>query len=197
MPTSQRFTLVLLVVTIAASAFAGDQKPALSKTPLNKEQNEVYKAFLSSYTNGSNSIHLNLANRTVLLDLSDVEDCLKGIEIESTETADSTVHEFDSRSALPTYVVLVDPKKQMSEVKQHDPDHTMRQRTSVENAVKSAFDSGLLTLSEVAFDKAHQYAVMSYSFVCGGLCGHGGTLIFQKVGGKWKPTNRSCRSWIS
>ena len=193
----QRTALVTVIVTIAVSALADEQNPALSNRPLSAEQNEVYKAFLSSYTNGSKSNHLNLGNRTILLDLSEIGNCLKGIEFESAETVSSTVHEFDSQSALPADVTLVDPKKQNSEVKENDPDRTMRQGKSVDQAVESAFASGLLSLSEIAFDKTHQYAVMSYSFVCGGLCGHGGTVIFQKVGGKWKPTYPPCRSWIS
>ena len=193
----RQFVLIFLIVITAAGAFAADRQPALSKTPLSVEQMEVYKAFLSSYTNGSKSSHLNLANRTVMLDLSDTGNCLKGIKIESNDPAYSIVHEFDTQSALLANVTLVDSKEQMAKVKDNDPGRTMRQGQSVEHAVESAFASGLLTLSEVAFDKTHQYAVMNFSFVCGSLCGHGEVVILQKVDGHWKQTNRLCGGWIS
>lgn len=115
----------------------------------------------------------------------------------SNDPAYSIIHEFDSQSALPANVTLVDSKKQMAKVKENDPGRTMQQGDSVEHAVESAFASGLLTLSEVAFDKTHRYAVMNFSFVCGGLCGHGGIVILQKVNGRWKRTDRQCGGWIS
>ncbi len=150
------------------------------QNPLSAEQIEVYKAFLSSYTNGSKSSNLNIANRTVPLDLSDAGNCLEGIKVESNDLAYSIIHEFDSQSILPANATLVDSKKQMAKVKENDPGRTMQQGDSVEHAVESAFASGLLTLSEVAFDKTHRYAGMNFSFGCGGLCGHGGIVILQK-----------------
>ncbi len=38
----------------------------------------------------------------------------------------------------------------------------------LDRSIKSAFDSGLFTLSEIVFDKEHLHAVVGYSFVCGG-----------------------------
>ena len=63
-------------------------------------------------------------------------------------------------------------------------------------SLHEAFATGLFTFSEIAFDKRHQHAVLAYSFVCGGLCGHGNTIVLRKVGGKWKP-RKTCQSWIS
>jgi hypothetical protein len=36
------------------------------------------------------------------------------------------------------------------------------------------------SLKEIAFDKDRHYAVVSYSFWCGSLCGHGKTMVFEK-----------------
>lgn len=73
----------------------------------------------------------------------------------------------------------------------------MRQGTPVKDAVDAAFASGLLTLSEITFDKTHRCAVMNFSLVCGCLCGHGETIILKNVVGKWKRTEWRCGGWIS
>jgi hypothetical protein len=91
----------------------------------------------------------------------------------------------------------VDPEKQHKAIEESDPNNAIRRGQDVKIAVDAGFTAGLLTLSEVAFDKKHQHAAMSFSFVCGGLCGHGGTIVFKKENGKWKESKRQCSSWIS
>ena len=178
-------------------ATASDTKPKLSKSPMGPDQIAVYQSFLASYANGSRSDHLNLAMRTSPLELSEAANaCLNGIRIEVAEEG-SVIHEFDPQVSLPTKITLVDPAKQGKKVRENDPGNTMRQSKSVDEAVETAFASGLLTLSEVAFDKTHQYAVMRFSFWCGGLCGHGETIVYQRKNGKWERTNRHCGGWIS
>jgi len=73
----------------------------------------------------------------------------------------------------------------------------MREGKSVEDAVRNAFATGLFSMSEIAFDKDHHHAVVSYSFWCGFLCGHGKTVVFEKVNGMWRNTNRNCGGWVS
>lgn len=41
-------------------------------------------------------------------------------------------------------------------------------------------------MSEIAFDKERHFAAVKYSFWCGSLCGHGRTLVLEKVNGKWQ-----------
>jgi hypothetical protein len=41
------------------------------------------------------------------------------------------------------------------------------------------------------------YAVVSYRFWCGSLCGNGSTLVFEKFDGEWRRTDRRCGEWIS
>lgn len=66
----------------------------------------------------------------------------------------------------------------------------------LDQSVKQAFRTGLFTLSEIAFDKEHRRAVVSYSFVCGMLCGHGNTMVLKKLGQNWKIAKR-CGGWVS
>jgi hypothetical protein len=99
---------------------------------------------------------------TRLSDKKGRNDCLKGIEFGD---AAMVVHKLYPQMTLLENVVFVDPKKQLAVIKENDPSHTIRQGKPVDEAVENAFGSGLLTLSEIAFDKTHQYAVMSFSFV--------------------------------
>jgi hypothetical protein len=66
----------------------------------------------------------------------------------------------------------------------------------VDQSLKRAFGSALFELSEIVFDKEHRRAVVSYSFVCGELCGNGSTLVLNKVGQGWKVAKR-CGGWVS
>ena len=134
--------------------------------------------------------------RTSPLELSEAANaCLNGIRIEVGEEG-SVIHEFDPQVSLPTKITLVDPVKQGKKVRENDPSNR-RQGKGVDETVETAFASGLLTLSEVAFDKAHQYAVMRFSFWCGGLCGHGETIVYHRKNGKWERASRHCGGWIS
>jgi len=198
MQTKQFVILVVLLVTTFAAI--ADDKPTLSRSPMTSDQIEVYRAFLTSYTKGGKSPHFNLAKHTSTLDLSNEKgdgECLKGIDLDNTTHPESVIHEFDPKTTLRENITIVDPEEQNKAVKENDPNRTMRTGTPVNRAVKNAFAAGLLTLSEVAFDKAHQHAVMRFSFVCGALCGHGATLLFQKRNGQWKELKRDCGGWIS
>jgi hypothetical protein len=94
-------------------------------------------------------------------------------------------------------MTLVDPKRQAKIVRNNDPSTTIQQGKPVHSAVEKAFSTGLFSLSEIAFDKSHHYAIVSFGFWCGSLCGHGSTLIFENVSGQWKRTDRNCGGWVS
>jgi hypothetical protein len=92
---------------------------------------------------------------------------------------------------------LVDPGKQAKLVRENDPYNTMLKGATASGAVRKAYSTALFSLSEIAFDREQRHAAVSYSFWCGGLCGHGYTLIFEKIGNGWKKTDRHCGGWIS
>ena len=78
-----------------------------------------------------------------------------------------------------------------------DPEAGIRQGQSVNDAVRTGFAAGILRMSEILFNSKHDLAAFNYSFVCGSLCGHGATVIFELKGGKWKQSGRNCGYWIS
>jgi len=189
-----------LVLLLAASCAAGSDasKVTVSKSPLTPEQIAIYNVFLSTYNNGARGI-VNLGNQTIALNLSnqDADDCLSGTKLENLEETNSTVHAIAPEAIDSKKYRLVDADQQTAQIRKNDPSRTMAEGRPVKDAVNAAFASGLLEISEIAFDKEHHYAVMRFRFVCGGLCGHGATLVLEKIGDKWQPTKRSCHDWIS
>ena len=92
---------------------------------------------------------------------------------------------------------LVDADAQLTTIQHNDPHNGMAAGKSVEKAVADAFASGLFSMSEIAFDRDHRQALVSYSFVRGSLCGSGGTWLLEKVNGAWRKTDRVCGGWVS
>jgi len=177
------------------------QKAKVSKDALSDEQMAVYRAVLNDYMKDSSGGTLNLSNKTYPLELD--KGCVEGFKMEQADNSVPTVHAFTT--ALAPNIVLVDPDKQKSKVKQNDPQNLVkkaideREPVTDEQLSKSlelAFSTGLFSLSEIAFDKGHRHAIVSYSFVCGGLCGHGNDLVLEKTGNRWK-VKKTCSSWIS
>jgi hypothetical protein len=184
--------------TLSVLTFFAALAPA-QDTPLTNEQVAVYRAFLLSYTNGASGA-VNLANRTTPRDLSNsanFEGCLKGIKLEIPSPLQSESHPFNAELVDDNKVRLVDPKAQAAIVKSNDPEGKIFSGTPVEDAVRAAFASGLMTLSNIAFDKAHRYAILTFDFSCGSLCGHFGTVVMQKTRGEWKRTKRNCGGGVS
>jgi hypothetical protein len=107
----------------------------------------------------------------------------------------NTIHRIKGDEFGPR-VHRVDPKVQAEKIKESDPGRAIRQGKSVEDAVRGGFASGLLEISEVVFDKTGRYAMMSYSFRCGSLCGSGGTILFEKKNGVWTKA-QDCGGWVS
>lgn len=196
-----------LAVSLAATAQDEAPKPKVSKEPLTAEQVAVYRAVLQGYTNGTDS-PLNVANKTEPLDQSGPffdKSCVKGLELESTDNSVPVVHQLDLSVAPNKKFVLVDPDRQEEKIKENDPQKLMKRaidggehvnEKQIGDSVKQAFATGLFTLTEIRFDKQHRNAAVAYSFACGGLCGHGNTLILKKVGQGWKVSKR-CGEWIS
>jgi hypothetical protein len=196
------FLFVIFGLTALSFAQSEDIKPKLSKNPLTAEQLAVYQTFLRFYTNDSDNV-LYVADTTEWLDISDVKhdaDCSQSfgqMEFDSPKQTDPTIHTLDHNLAVDGHIALVDSAGQSEKVKQNDPSKTMREGKSVDRAVNDAFASGLLTLSEIVFDKDHGKAVMSYSFFCGKLCGNGAVVLLKRVGRKWRVTKQSCGEWVS
>jgi len=192
---------VTRMLAVSSSSSASSHERAIKNTiPLGVDEIAIYRAVLGRrLSQGWTS--LNVSVTTYPLDatstgLSNCQ-CLQGISLESLSPAFRSFHNL-TREVLPgKNVRLVDRNRQAATVRANDPDRTMRRGKTVEDAVRDAFETGLFSMSEIAFDREHHYAVVSYGYWCGALCGSGATLVFEKIGGQWKRTDRECGSWIS
>jgi hypothetical protein len=194
---------VLLVISLGAIAQENAPKPRVSDAPLTSEQIAVYRAVLAVYLRGSDLV-LNLANITEQLDGADTP-CLRGLDAGVAKGSTPAIHRIGPSLVADTKIVLVDPDHQQKAIKENDPQNLIRKAMDdrqkitdeqLDQSVESALNSGLFTLSEIVFDKEHRHAAVSYSFVCGGLCGHSNTLVLKKVGHSWMVAKR-CGEWIS
>jgi hypothetical protein len=196
--------LFALLVVRAAGSLGADKNPAKKSTvPLTADEVAVYKAFLRQYQSEGRG-RINVSARTFPLDpddhsshLSNDSECLRGIRMEGLDEASRRFHDLTQEVLPANNLRLVDPGSQLKVVHKSDPERNIRSRKSVQKAVADAVANGLLSLSDIAFDKAHRHAVIRYSFHCGSLCGHGYTLVFEKIGDTWKKTDRTCGGWIS
>ncbi len=91
------------------------------------------------------------------------------------------------------HVKFVDPRSW----KPTDPEELIARGQPIESAVEQGFANGLLTISAITFNENRTTAALTSSFVCGGLCGHGETLIFDKLPSGWVRRKTQCGGWIS
>ena len=194
---------LVAVMFIFLTTGMSDPKPTISKAPLTADEVQIYRVVLDSYVAGEKSSWaLNIANVTDPLDGAEAKagGCFRGLELDGSKIDDAAtiVHHIDTNSFPGRNVRVVDPREQLKTVEKNDPQTTIfKEGKPVDAAVKGAFETGLFSFSEIVFDKSHAHAVVSYGFYCGGLCGHGRTLVLEKNKDGWKIKNRECSGWIS
>jgi hypothetical protein len=179
------------------------QKPSKSTESPTADEIVIYREVLRQFAPDDSGAAgtVNVSVATYPVDPNDPNDGLScsfpdGIQPANLATASRAFHELP-QDVLPNKMThLVDPKKQAKMVHNNDPSKTIREGKSVALALKDAYVTALLSLSEIVFDKEHTHAMVSYRFWCGSLCGSGKTLIFEKVGNEWKKTG-NCADWIA
>jgi hypothetical protein len=194
--------LVLVVALCCLSASSTKNKPLKATTPLSADEVTIYKAVLQQYSSKeAGNLHVSSTTYPFNPDSPTsglaAPDCLKGIQLESLATVSHSFHDLTPDVLTGNGMALVDPKKQAKIVHSNDPSDTIRKGKSVENAVTDAFTMALFSMSEIAFDKEHHFAVVTYTFWCGSLCANGSTIVFEKIDGVWKNANRNCGGWVS
>ena len=206
-----RSNCMVLVVALSLSlaARSRDDAPKLkvSGESLTREQAAVYRAVLQDVLSNSKDM-LNLANTTEPIRQPGAlfnGACPKTSQPQVAQYSPSAVHHLDPALVQNLKIVLVDPGPQEEKIKKGDPAILMRRviddrqdvpQKQIDDATGQAVKNGVLTLSEIIFNKKRNRALVSYSFVCGELCGYGNVLVLRKVGEKWK-IYRTCEGWVS
>ncbi len=171
---------------------------AISKLPpqnrgaLTQDEIAIYRLVLLQWR-GKDGHPLTLSQETFPLDVLSGPlpcACIKNIEFTSLSVASRSVHTL-TREILPrnnirflaqdrwgfTYSAM--SQEPPRPIPMSDPEH------------------GVFSLSEIAFDKEHHRALVSYSYGCGLECGSGRTLVFEKVGDEWRLAPTECGGWVS
>ena len=197
--------MLSLSLTPAAIAQDATHKAKVSSESLTKEQTAVYRVVLQDFLKDSKD-KLKLSNTTKPLDEtadSPSRGCPKTSSPPTPDASTSVVHRLDSAATLDPRVELVDSDRQAEEIKNLDPTILMKRviierenvpQKEIDDATEQAVKNGLFTLSEIVFNKEHNRALVSHSFVCGELCGQGRVLLLKKVGQKWK-VHKTCQEW--
>ncbi len=179
--------IVCVALSILSGAQADEPKPSISDDRLTADQVAIYRTALADFRPGRGRTP-QIANTTVPLRMvslgrphSTFVSCVDGIGTPSAQDQHQLVHRLDSSLVAGTDLPLVD-SSEVPQMRRGPPD-------------PKAPHLGLLTLSEIAFDRDHLRAIVSYDFNCGGLCGGGKMLALTKSGEEWK-ISKICVSWM-
>lgn len=164
---------------------------------MTNEKQHIYSLFLSGNVErlkdftGERKVTLNLADVTEPLDLridETTDDCLHGIKMEHPSQSQNEVHRLEALS-LPDGVRMVGKGEQRS-IKPY----IVGKKGSPRDRKGQILSANILTVSEIAFDSAHQVAFLRYTFECGNLCGAGALIRFQDSMNGCKESVHDCGS---
>lgn len=126
----------------------------------------------------------------------DVSDCLKGVDFQPAARVTPALRSLHGARFERKGVHLVD------RAKWHPADgplvaHVNQGNSkSLDSDLDRAMAHSLISFSQIWFDRTGQWALLSFSSVCGGLCGSGSVLLMHKSSNTWKVFRR-CGGWVS
>jgi|SRR6266850_3266035 len=187
---TRRIFLGVFVLVIVVSGCRAQDKPVLSRSPFSEEQLSVYRGFLDMLS----VLHSrNLSTVSVPFDFTgfpETRPCLNGIELENVSAAQQIIHTFGPEITKGRDLKLVDRQEQKKLLKQRDGPPTVPKEKLTAESQQTGSELNFLVLSEIAFDKKHQFAVVKYLLVCGEHCASGTARVMEKVDGKWIVSSR-------
>jgi len=160
------------------------------------EATTIYSAFLTQWMGeGDSPINVATTAKAPMPDqIRQYNDCAGNGGDERIHWTTGTTDADLKRALSPiARVRLVDPDQWHP----RDPHALIAEGKSVDAAVEAGVDGGLMIFSAISFNEAHDVAMLSFSFVCGSLCGHGGAVMFNKTPSGWLQSRKQCSSWIS
>lgn len=152
---------------------------------------EVYRAFAEHYGEGN---AVNLANVTTRFDApsEDVLMCAPSVLLTTAATRHFRTQTFAQEDFPVAPIRVVNPDIQHLLVRDRDPSRNISGEGNIDEAIRDAFEAGLLQVSDIGFDITGQRAVLTFSFSCGTLCGHAGTAMLERRGERWVRSPRDC-----
>jgi hypothetical protein len=175
------------------AAEATEAPGAAAREPASAEAVAIYGLFLDHWSDQGGKT--NVADAVAVAtdqELADFSGCLKDLKL---VRPGGGAPQSLLGTALSTRadVALVDASTWHAT----DPGDLIASGQAVDKAVEQGMDAGLLSLSAIVFDEQHKTAVFSFGFVCGRLCGNGGTVVFDLTASGWKRRDIQCGGWVS
>jgi len=177
---------------IASPPAYADRAPGPAETP--SVEIEVYEAVLRSWFGRSHSgvlVDERLGSAPQPSD-EEVSDCLKGVDFRSG--ASPALESLRDAKFKRKGVRLVDGAKWHADDEQLNTAVTHGEFHDAD--LERAFEHALSRFSQIQFDKDGRLALLTFSYVCGDLCGSGSTLLMKKSANRWTVMKR-CRQWVS
>ena len=186
-------TLAFLTIVAMGSLSCGNSMGVeTSAQSAMQDQSEIYKTFLTQWI-GTEQKPINVSRTAETPSAADMKDFTECAASSTRWATPAPANDITGQISQLSYVRPTDPKTW----KPQDPQNLIAHGQSIGSSVDSGFSHGLMTLSAVVFDTTHHTAALKYSFVCGGLCGNGGTVIFIKTSHGWARSKKACGTWIS
>jgi hypothetical protein len=189
---------VALLLLFALGCHAPDGEtgpPHLSKTPLTPEQLAIYSDYLyHTYRPPRDAFDPKV------IALSDVTMLRPPYQYNPTSRMrDECLKEIGNLPEGNVFRLLPEELNRPGKIEFVDPQtHRKREPNTFPNAPLNERPAGedpqhpVLLLSEMAFDRTHKFAAFDYSYQCGGDCGTGGSVLYEKHEGHWTRSPRKC-----
>jgi hypothetical protein len=173
----------------AAQTAVGDAAPTA-------EEVGVYADFIDSF---AKTKFKSLSRSTFPLNLSGIAKdaaCLQGLDLESPAASGNTGHLLGTGAVRGKSIRLLNADEEFAALKEREADAASHSDEPRRDTAQLTSDPGILALSEIVFDKTHQFAVLKYVFLCGSRCNSGAILVLEKTGGTWVPKRPPCNGSI-
>ena len=176
---------VILFIAVAVSGCRSNEMPvpqaapqtASSDAALTDEQVGVYADFIDSFMKTK---FRSLSRRTFPLNLSGIAKdaaCLQGLDLERPAASGDAGHLLGAEAVRGTSIRLLNADEEFAALKERDADAASHSDEPRRDTARLTSDPGILALSEIVFDKTHQFAVIKYVFLCGTHCNSGAILV--------------------
>jgi hypothetical protein len=113
-------------------------------------------------------------------------DCVEGAHFAPDSSNAPKDKTLDASVFHPANIELIDGEKWRAT----DPGELIRRGVPVDAAVKEGTARSLITFSQVRFSLDRKDALVTFSNLCGRLCGTGFTVRMHSSGGQWKIAKR-------
>jgi len=196
--------ILIATAAIVALHFGMRVRQQRQQQLLASERLAVYRALLFPLLKDVKS-SVYMGDRTASFDMSHFPEtrCWKGLDIGKAASAyEYHFHPDDLPHLWPGQIVLVDVQEQGLYINGHLLSSMRGDYDMIPDSEFAGFlyesrahgFNGPLMLSEIHFDRNMKFAVASYGFLCGGLCGNGETWVLEKSEGEWTRKSQ-CDGW--